>query len=793
MSQARRGKAAGASSPTGKDATAPDVRPRSSTTSSTGEKPKSSAESGAQSPTGSALSGKPPGARPHLSSSSSFGNGASPKHKAMMAMPKTPVNIAALAARNLGGFVPNKIFVGGVPITCTEESFKAYFEPYGGIARVELHALRGFGYITYDSVESVDACLEKYEDHYLSKKWVEVKRSIPRELIESYERERRRLTEEFAAHKDGEHAVTAAKATIPGMPPPPSQSPTVPPASRPAAGRSPTSSLHQPGPPPAVAAAPPPARKPAGAPPSAGAWGGSPGGKGSGKGDASRIKQLTDMGFPESVAKRVLSECVWDVNKAIDRLLTDESLMADVASADAGSAGDGGAFGGAGQDGGADERGNEPEVKEEPAPAPVEEKKSEGPSVDEAAAEAAAAAAAAATAVVPKASPPTPTTKASASPKAALAGSTSPSKATAPSGASPTSGSVWGKAPSPAAQRPPMWGKGDPALPSSGGSAWGKSPKASVWGKPAGYPSEGKGSPAAKTSAWGKGGASAQLPKAAAEASPAEAAEKDRSNGAPTTEERPATAAAAVPAASHKAAAAMSAHAEDRSSAAMQQEPQPAVAPHAAAVPAATSFAAAAAAAAQQSPPQHQSRATDAKTSARPIKQEEPPQPKAEVVQQAVAATPAAQTPAAAPASEGAAAEVRTPQPKKRIERVSRHWNGEDPSQLSVSENEYICVWVDTATEHGWIHAERRSNPTQVGWLPCCVLQQLPDGQRWMVAKQHWQAMDDSQCMLEVGMLVVVWVTSRTAEGWTYAEAPVPSGGLKPGWLPDFCLEWNED
>eukprot|EP00971_Amphidinium_carterae_P272026 5398674-Amphidinium_carterae.2 len=33
----------------------------------------------------------------------------------------TPQNIAALAARNLGGFVPNKIFVGGVPITCTED------------------------------------------------------------------------------------------------------------------------------------------------------------------------------------------------------------------------------------------------------------------------------------------------------------------------------------------------------------------------------------------------------------------------------------------------------------------------------------------------------------------------------------------------------------------------------------------------------------------------------------------------------------------------------------------------
>merc|ERR1719229_1889847 len=109
------------------------------------------------------------------------------------------MNIAAQAARNLGGFVPNKIFIGGVPITCSEEQFRNYFKPFGPISKVELHALRGFGYITYESVESVDACLEKYEDHYLSKKWVEVKRSIPRELIDAYEREQRRLHAEAAA------------------------------------------------------------------------------------------------------------------------------------------------------------------------------------------------------------------------------------------------------------------------------------------------------------------------------------------------------------------------------------------------------------------------------------------------------------------------------------------------------------------------------------------------------------------------------------------------------------------
>ncbi|CAE7672616.1 wdr90 [Symbiodinium sp. CCMP2456] len=114
------------------------------------------------------------------------------------------MSIAAQAARNLGGFVPNKIFVGGVPITVTEEQFRQCFAQYGAIAKVELHALRGFGYITYDTVEAVDACLEKYEEHYLSKKWVEVKRSIPRELIDAYEREQRRL---HSLHSEAQKAA----------------------------------------------------------------------------------------------------------------------------------------------------------------------------------------------------------------------------------------------------------------------------------------------------------------------------------------------------------------------------------------------------------------------------------------------------------------------------------------------------------------------------------------------------------------------------------------------------------
>merc|ERR1719458_540303 len=226
---------------------------------------------------------------------------------------KPSLNIAAQAARNLGGFVPNKIFVGGVPITCTEEQFRNYFEPYGAIGKVELHALRGFGYITYESVEAVDACLEKYEEHYLCKKWVEVKRSIPRELIDAYEREQRRLHAECLASGEGSDR-TGVQAEVPGKaevsapkaapgPAPPAAPPVGPWGSLPSGGSRPKASAHT-----------------------------HVNREASGTMNLSRIAQLREMGFSDEVAKRVLSECAWDVNEAIDRLLLSGAMSSEAAA-----------------------------------------------------------------------------------------------------------------------------------------------------------------------------------------------------------------------------------------------------------------------------------------------------------------------------------------------------------------------------------------------------------------------------------------------------------------------------
>ncbi|XP_018472448.1 heterogeneous nuclear ribonucleoprotein 1 isoform X2 [Raphanus sativus] len=79
-----------------------------------------------------------------------------------------------------------KIFVGGLPSSITEAEFKSYFDQFGTIADVVVmydhntQRPRGFGFITFDSEESVDMVLHK-TFHELNGKMVEVKRAVPRE------------------------------------------------------------------------------------------------------------------------------------------------------------------------------------------------------------------------------------------------------------------------------------------------------------------------------------------------------------------------------------------------------------------------------------------------------------------------------------------------------------------------------------------------------------------------------------------------------------------------------------
>ncbi|XP_076952235.1 uncharacterized protein LOC143625903 [Bidens hawaiensis] len=79
-----------------------------------------------------------------------------------------------------------KIFVGGLASSVTETDFKNYFNQYGIITDVVVmydhntNRPRGFGFITYESEESVDKALMQ-TFHELNGKMVEVKRAVPKE------------------------------------------------------------------------------------------------------------------------------------------------------------------------------------------------------------------------------------------------------------------------------------------------------------------------------------------------------------------------------------------------------------------------------------------------------------------------------------------------------------------------------------------------------------------------------------------------------------------------------------
>ncbi|GKB84026.1 RNA-binding protein 1, partial [Tanacetum coccineum] len=80
-----------------------------------------------------------------------------------------------------------KIFVGGLSANLTEDDFKFYFEKFGRITDVVVmhdnvtHRPRGFGFITFETEDSVEDVMQK-NFHELCGKLVEVKRAVPKEI-----------------------------------------------------------------------------------------------------------------------------------------------------------------------------------------------------------------------------------------------------------------------------------------------------------------------------------------------------------------------------------------------------------------------------------------------------------------------------------------------------------------------------------------------------------------------------------------------------------------------------------
>ncbi|KAG8377449.1 hypothetical protein BUALT_Bualt08G0034000 [Buddleja alternifolia] len=93
-------------------------------------------------------------------------------------------------SRSNDQFRTKKIFVGGLSANLTEEEFRSYFEKFGSISDVVVmhdnmtHRPRGFGFITFDSEDSVEEVMQK-NFHELTGKLVEVKRAVPKDGISS--------------------------------------------------------------------------------------------------------------------------------------------------------------------------------------------------------------------------------------------------------------------------------------------------------------------------------------------------------------------------------------------------------------------------------------------------------------------------------------------------------------------------------------------------------------------------------------------------------------------------------
>ncbi|KAF5739839.1 putative RNA-binding family protein [Tripterygium wilfordii] len=84
-----------------------------------------------------------------------------------------------------------KVFVGGLAASLTEQQFRSYFERFGRIMDVVVmhdnltNRPRGFGFVTFDSEESVENLMQQ-SFHELNGKLVEVKRAVPKLSVNSF-------------------------------------------------------------------------------------------------------------------------------------------------------------------------------------------------------------------------------------------------------------------------------------------------------------------------------------------------------------------------------------------------------------------------------------------------------------------------------------------------------------------------------------------------------------------------------------------------------------------------------
>jgi RNA-binding protein Musashi len=79
--------------------------------------------------------------------------------------------------------------VGGLPHNLSDEEFKNYFIVFGEIEDCAIlkdkrtGKPRGFGFVTYKAITSVEQVMRMKDVHSIQGKWVDCKRAVPAGLI----------------------------------------------------------------------------------------------------------------------------------------------------------------------------------------------------------------------------------------------------------------------------------------------------------------------------------------------------------------------------------------------------------------------------------------------------------------------------------------------------------------------------------------------------------------------------------------------------------------------------------
>ena len=82
--------------------------------------------------------------------------------------------------------------MGGLPHNLEDEEFKEYFEAYGDIEDSAIlkdkrtGKPRGFGFVTYTDIASVEKVMELKDSHVIQGKWVDCKRAVPASQMKDF-------------------------------------------------------------------------------------------------------------------------------------------------------------------------------------------------------------------------------------------------------------------------------------------------------------------------------------------------------------------------------------------------------------------------------------------------------------------------------------------------------------------------------------------------------------------------------------------------------------------------------